>query len=149
MRRASAALAMRAARAVPGMRHGTIAADAAAGGAEEASRVAANRLLYRASQRGLLELDIIIGKWTAEHVKGLDGEGRRHLTDLLALENPDLLNWLTGRAPPPADVAANPVFRAMAAGVEARLAAAPPATRAAGGTKWVDAWQDLRRDGNQ
>ena len=75
MRRAAAALAMRAARAVPGMRHGTIAADAAAGGAEEASRVAANRLLYRASQRGLLELDIIIGKWTAEHVKGLDGEG--------------------------------------------------------------------------
>ena len=102
MRRAAAALAMRAARAVPGMRHGTIAADAAAGGAEEASRVAANRLLYRASQRGLLELDIIIGKWTAEHVKGLDGEGRRHLTNLLALENPDLLNWLTGRAPPPA-----------------------------------------------
>jgi succinate dehydrogenase flavin-adding protein (antitoxin of CptAB toxin-antitoxin module) len=102
-----------------------------------------NALLYRARQRGFLELDILLGKWAEENAASLDGAGRSALADLLRAENPDLFSWLTGQAQPPPAVASNPVFQSIAGGVAARLAAgAPAAARAAAGVAWKRGWDD-------
>jgi len=100
-----------------------------------------NALLYRARQRGFLELDILLGRWASENAAGLDGPGRAALADLLRAENPDLFAWLTGQTPPPPDVAANPVFNAISGTVAARLAASA-APRAAPGVAWKKGWDD-------
>ena len=100
-----------------------------------------NALLYRARQRGFLELDILLGRWAEQHAAGLDAPGRAALADLLRAENPDLFAWLTGQASPPPEVAANPVFTSIAGGVTARLAASA-APRAAPGVAWKKGWDD-------
>lgn len=102
-----------------------------------------NALLYRARQRGFLELDLLLGRWAEQHAAGLDAGGRAALSDLLAAENPDLFSWLTGQAPPPPHIATNPVFTAIAGGVAERLAAgAPAAARAPAGVAWKKGWDD-------
>jgi succinate dehydrogenase flavin-adding protein (antitoxin of CptAB toxin-antitoxin module) len=102
-----------------------------------------NALLYRARQRGFLELDILLGKWADENAASLDGAGRAALADLLRAENPDLFAWLTGQAAPPPAVAANPVFAAIAGDIAAKLrAGAPAAARAAAGVAWKRGWDD-------
>lgn len=106
-----------------------------------------NRLLYRARQRGVLELDIIVGRWADEHVGGMDEEARGQLAEVLAVETPDLLAGLLGRGPPPTGLETNPAYAAMAASVEARLARASARTGA--GKEWVNAWLDLKDKGNQ
>ena len=106
-----------------------------------------NRLLYRARQRGVLELDIIVGRWADENLGGMDGPARAALADVLAVETPDLLAALLGRAPPPPGLAANPAYAAMAASVEARLAGRGAKT--APGAAWVSGWHDLKTGGNQ
>ena len=106
-----------------------------------------NRLLYRARQRGMLELDIIVGRWADEHVGGMDAEARAQLAEVLAVETPDLLAGLLGRGPPPPGLETNRAYAAMAASVEARLARASARTGA--GKEWVNAWLDLKEQGNQ
>ena len=102
-----------------------------------------NALLYRARQRGFLELDLLLGWWAEQHAASLDAGGRAALADLLRAENPDLFSWLTGQVAPPPAVAANPVFVAIAGGVAARLAAgAPAAARAPAGVAWKKGWDD-------
>ena len=43
------------------------------------------RLLYRSRQRGYLELDLILGKWTEENIEKLDGEQLKSLVEVLDL----------------------------------------------------------------
>lgn len=56
-------------------------------------------------RRGLLELDIVLGRFVDLHYRGLD-EAQRSAFDAL-LEVPDTLLWdmITGRASPPQDAA--------------------------------------------
>lgn len=42
-----------------------------------------NRLLYRARQRGWLELDLLVGMWTERHIGGLAPQGLADLETLL------------------------------------------------------------------
>lgn len=41
------------------------------------------RILYRSRQRGYLELDLLLGKWTEENITNLDEKRLQELVDLL------------------------------------------------------------------
>lgn len=68
------------------------------------------RVLYRAQQRGMKELDLIVGNWARINVPTLSDEDLLKTESLLREEIPDLLSWLLGRANPPADMLACPVY---------------------------------------
>ena len=67
------------------------------------------RLLYRAWHRGTKELDILLGSFADKHVGGLDETELDALEQLMQVPEPDLYNWLSGRADPP-DAYAGPLL---------------------------------------
>lgn len=112
---------------------------------DENKRRFLNRLLYRSKQRGLLELDLVLGKWVEENIQSLDDTHIKALVEVLNLENPDLWKWLTAQEPAPEAVIKNPVFSALHEKVLKKLNAyASPETRAAPGQPWVRGWDDKR-----
>ncbi|XP_022135401.1 succinate dehydrogenase assembly factor 2, mitochondrial isoform X2 [Momordica charantia] len=112
---------------------------------EESKRRLFNRLLYRSRQRGLLELDLILGKWVEDHIKSMDADGIKALISVLDLENPDLWKWLTGQEKPPEAVKTNPVFAAVQEKVVNNLNRhAAPETRTPPGQQWVRGWDDFK-----
>jgi len=64
------------------------------------------RILYRASQRGWLELDVLLGKWAAATVPALGAAALAETEALLDRETPELFRWVAGQEAPPPDVAA-------------------------------------------
>ena len=70
-----------------------------------------NRLMYRARQRGWLELDLLVGMWAEREVARLQPDVLTDFETLLNEENPDLYKWLTGQLPPPKAVGANKAFK--------------------------------------
>ena len=76
------------------------------------------RLLYRSKMRGWLEMDIMLGKWAAANLQGMDDPGLDQFAEVLDMENPDLYKWLTGQAPVPDEIK-NDVLRRMLADLEA------------------------------
>ena len=70
-----------------------------------------NRALYRAKQRGHLELDLLLGKFTERRVAAMSGEQLVETEQLLREENPDLWKWLTEQQAPPAHVQSNSIFQ--------------------------------------
>ncbi len=103
------------------------------------------RLLYRARQRGWLELDLLVGAWAARALPTLPPAGLDDLEALLAEENPELFKWLTGQLPPPPPLATNRAFAALRAEVAAATAAGGAAGAAARpGAAWVRGWDDWR-----
>lgn len=110
-----------------------------------------NRLLYRARQRGWLELDLIIGRWAKRNLQGQEALPRSVIQDLellLTQENPDLFKWLTGQLPTPPEMLQNSAFRLIKAdldrGIEingSRTASTPA------GTAWVRGWGDTGTPG--
>ncbi|GAQ92065.1 hypothetical protein KFL_009160010 [Klebsormidium nitens] len=112
----------------------------------EEKRRSINKILYRSRQRGLLELDLLIGKWASENVPRMDGQAMDHYTQILDEENPDLWKWLTEQAEAPADLKTNPVFESLCKYVRKDLEAkADPATRTEPGKAWVRGWNDSDR----
>lgn len=104
-----------------------------------------NRLLYRSKQRGLLELDLVLGSWVEENIQSLDETHLNALVEVLDLENPDLWKWLSAQEPAPEALIKNPVFSALHEKVLKKLNAyASPETRAAPGQPWVRGWDDKR-----
>ncbi|MCO5567700.1 hypothetical protein L7F22_021394 [Adiantum nelumboides] len=67
-----------------------------------------NRILYRSRQRGYLELDLILGKWTEENIQKLDDQQLKSLVEILDMENPELWKWLTGQEVMPSHLSENP-----------------------------------------
>jgi antitoxin CptB len=61
------------------------------------------RLLYRATHRGTYENDILLGGFVQRHIDALDESDLEALEALLELPENDLADWLTGRAPMPAE----------------------------------------------
>ncbi|KAG7951297.1 hypothetical protein I3843_12G000500 [Carya illinoinensis] len=113
---------------------------------EESKRRLFNSLLYRSKQRGFLELDLVLGKWVAEHIHSMDEKGIKALVQVLDLENPDLWKWLTGQERPPESVKINPVFTAVHDKVLNNLNShSAPETRATPGQPWVRGWEDMRK----
>jgi len=52
------------------------------------------RILYRCRQRGILELDLLLGTWAAENIKRLNESALDQLEFLSGLESPDLLKLI-------------------------------------------------------
>lgn len=69
------------------------------------------RLLYRAKQRGFLELDLLVGSWAESHVPQMDAAALQAFQEVLVQENPDMFKWLTGQAPAPPEMHHNAVFK--------------------------------------
>ena len=59
------------------------------------------RLLFRATHRGTFENDLMLGGFLRAHLATLDDADLTELEALLELPDPDLADWLTGRAPIP------------------------------------------------
>ena len=110
---------------------------------------AIKRLLYRAKQRGFLELDIMVGEW-AERTLPAQGDGfLSSFSQVLDEENPELFKWLTGQELPPPRMAANVAFTSLQVHVLKFLNdKSDSATRAARGREWVRGWNDSS-GGNQ
>lgn len=70
------------------------------------------RLLFRATHRGTRESDLLLGGFVAPRLATFTLAEIAALEQLLELPDPDLADWLTGRAPIPAEVA-TPLLRAM------------------------------------
>ncbi|MBV8457082.1 MAG: succinate dehydrogenase assembly factor 2 [Acetobacteraceae bacterium] len=62
------------------------------------------RLLYRSTHRGTHENDVLIGGFVASRIGAFSEEELVELEALLELPDPELADWLTGRAPIPAAI---------------------------------------------
>jgi antitoxin CptB len=74
------------------------------------------RILFRAWRRGVREMDLALGQFADAHLTELADEEIGEFERWLDLPDPDILAWITGEAPTPAEFD-TPLF--------ARLRAAP------------------------
>jgi antitoxin CptB len=79
--------------------------DPAGGDAGAAPGAPPPRLLWRC-RRGTRELDLLLSAWVARHWQAAAETERAAFAALLEEQDPDLLDWLSGRAAPPARYAA-------------------------------------------
>jgi len=70
------------------------------------------RLLFRANHRGTRENDILVGGFVAARIGAFTEDEIDALEVIMELPDPLLADWLTGRAPIPAEHDA-PLLRAM------------------------------------
>eukprot|EP00741_Cyanophora_paradoxa_P025007 tig00000319_g24139.t1 len=77
-------------------------------------------LLFRSQMRGVLELDLLLGNWTAKNIKRLNEHELRELDAVLLVENPDLQKWLFGIEAVPETFADNSVLADIIAWVKTR-----------------------------
>jgi antitoxin CptB len=68
------------------------------------------RLLFRATHRGTHENDLMIGGYVAARIGSFSESDLDALERMLELPDPDLANWLSGRAPIPPE-ADMPILR--------------------------------------
>lgn len=59
------------------------------------------RIIYRSRNRGLLELDILLGGWAAKYVPSMDEAQVSAVEVLLDADTPDVLHWIMGQEAPP------------------------------------------------
>ena len=58
-------------------------------------------LLWRCRRRGTQELDLLLGRFAAENLPGMDAALLERFEALVASEDPDLQRWLAGAEPLP------------------------------------------------
>ena len=61
------------------------------------------RLLFRAQHRGMQETDKLIGEFAAAKLESMSEDQLAKFEVLLEESDNDLLNWITGRVPVPAE----------------------------------------------
>jgi len=66
-----------------------------------AVEVRRRRARYHAWRRGTREMDLILGRFADARMAGFDADELAGFERLLALPDPDLFAWVTGRAPVP------------------------------------------------
>lgn len=62
------------------------------------------RLRFRAWHRGTREMDLLVGSFADRHLEAFAPEQLERFEALLLESDPDLYNWMTGRADPPCDL---------------------------------------------
>ena len=71
----------------------------------EPSEIHRKRLLWRATHRGIKEMDLLVGGYAHAHLAAMDEANLQEFTQLLELPDQDLLTWATGvvEVPPQLD----------------------------------------------
>ena len=59
------------------------------------------RLRFRSWHRGTREADLILGRFADVHLQGFTAEQLDRYAALLEKSDPDIYDWLTGKASPP------------------------------------------------
>lgn len=77
------------------------ATEPARGGADDLVR-RRKRLKYRSWHRGTKEMDLLLGPFADACLDGFDARLLAEYEALLDRPEPDLYEWIVGRAPPPA-----------------------------------------------
>lgn len=72
------------------------------------------RTLYRATHRGTFENDLMIGGYARRFIATMTEAELDALEEVMAHEDSDLADWLTGRRPVPAEVN-TPMFQTIRA----------------------------------
>ena len=72
------------------------------------------RLLFRAWHRGMREVDLITGRFADAHIATLSESEIDAFERIMDVPEPDLLAWVMGSVPTPADQD-TPLFRRMCA----------------------------------
>eukprot|EP00898_Chlorokybus_atmophyticus_P001209 jgi/Chlat1/2089/Chrsp17S02692 len=125
----------------------SFAAEASCSEEKSARERRISRLLYRSRQRGLLELDLVMGRWAADHASGMSASALDAYEELLGEENPDLWRMLTGQAEPDPRLVNNEAFAALRDHVGSHLRAhATTSARAPPGREWVRGWDDYKNN---
>ena len=65
--------------------------------------IRSKRLLFRSWHRGTKEADLLLGSFAERHLAAFTPEQVDRYEALLAAEDSDLLDWMSGRAAPPAE----------------------------------------------
>ena len=89
---------------------GEAADEGTPGGEGLAVRV--RRLKFRSWHRGTREMDLILGRFADARLDGCTAAELDQYEALLAENDPDIYNWITGREPPPGR-ADTPILRAL------------------------------------
>jgi antitoxin CptB len=72
------------------------------------------KLLWRATHRGIKEMDLIAGGFARQHLEAMSDEELRVFAAILEIPDQDLLSWATRQSKVPAS-AASPMLQAMLA----------------------------------
>jgi len=67
----------------------------------EALETRRKRLLWRASHRGLREMDLLLGGFARSHIERLSERELDELETIIAIPDQELMGWLLGEAPVP------------------------------------------------
>jgi antitoxin CptB len=70
------------------------------------------RMRYRAWHRGMREMDLVLGRFADSELAGLSDSEVAELESLMEVPDPELLAWILGQAPAPAQFD-TPVFRRL------------------------------------
>jgi antitoxin CptB len=70
------------------------------------------RLLFQSKHRGVKELDLILGRFAEAHLAGFGMAELQQFAVLLGEPDPDIYDWLVGRAALPARLQ-NPVLKLL------------------------------------
>jgi succinate dehydrogenase flavin-adding protein (antitoxin of CptAB toxin-antitoxin module) len=71
------------------------------------------KLTYRSKSRGMKENILLLGTFATKHLEGFGSGQLAEWEHILEKDDPDLFNWITGKQPPPADLASSAVFRQL------------------------------------
>lgn len=72
------------------------------------------RILFRAWHRGIREMDLVMGGFADVEIGGLDDAELADFERLMDVQDADLIRWVTGEEPVPAELDTS-LFRRMAA----------------------------------
>jgi antitoxin CptB len=83
--------------------HGYIGDGMPASHTDPPDDIRRKRLLFRSWHRGTREADLILGSFAAAHLPRFDAVQLEHYEALLECPDPELFDWIAGRAAPPAE----------------------------------------------
>ncbi len=72
----------------------------------ETAEARLKRMKMRSWRRGTKEMDLVLGPWADAHLPGLSKAELDEFDLLLAENDQDLMAWILGSSPPPAEFAA-------------------------------------------